>query len=171
MDGKERRELLLSKLRQATDPVTGTALARELGVSRQVIVADIAILRAAGEGVFATPQGYVLPGRQESGRVSGTLACRHERERIEEELYIIVDNGGKLLDVMVEHPVYGEIRASLMLSSRREVSAFLQRLEDSGATPLYTVTGGIHLHTVEAPSANVLEKIRGELRQVGILLD
>ncbi|HWR38304.1 MAG TPA: transcription repressor NadR [Patescibacteria group bacterium] len=171
MDGKERREVLLKRLAAATGPLTGTALARELSVSRQVIVGDIAILRAAGTEVYATPQGYLLPGMQMADVVRGTFACCHGRDRIGEELNIVVDNGGKLLDVIVEHPVYGEIRAQLMLSSRREVAEFLEQLAVCQAEPLYTVTGGIHLHTVEAPSMQVLEKICQELRQAGVLLD
>ena len=171
MDGKERREVLLKRLREAPEPLTGTALARELGVSRQVIVGDIAILRAAGTPVYATPQGYLLPDAPTAGTVNCTVACRHERERIEEELNIIVDNGGKVLDVSVEHPVYGEIKGQLMLTSRREVREFLERLATGRAEPLYTVTGGIHLHTLEAPSEQVLAKIRHELKLAGILLD
>jgi hypothetical protein len=112
-----------------------------------------------------------LPDIRENEVVAGTFACRHDWNRMGDELNIVVDNGGRLLDVVVEHPVYGEIRAQLMLSSRREVQEFLARLTDSGAEPLYTVTSGIHLHHIEAPSISVLEKIRGELKQAGILLE
>lgn len=169
MDAKERRDLLRKMLASAGAPVTGTALARDLGVSRQVVVGDIAILRAAGDDIYATPQGYALPSQRVQGAISAKFACRHDWGRIEEELAIIVDNGGKVVDVVVEHPIYGEIKANLMLTSRREVGEFIQRLTNSGAEPLYTITGGVHLHTVEAASAEVLDQIKKDLEKAGIL--
>ncbi|SDF32666.1 transcription repressor NadR [Sporolituus thermophilus] len=170
MDAKTRREKLLTMLKQAAAPVTGTALSRELGVSRQVIVGDIAILRAAGQEIYATPQGYLVPVANPRSAVTAKLACRHGRDSLAEELAIIIDHGGKVLDVIVEHPLYGEIRANLMLASRRDLAEFLRKLEESGAKPLSVVTGGVHLHTVEAPSPQVLAEIEGALRQQGILL-
>lgn len=171
MDTKERRKALLEKLKTADQPMTGTELARELGVSRQIIVGDIAILRAAGEAVYATPQGYVLPAGEKTGALTATLACRHDRDGLAKELTIMIDNGGKVLDVVVEHPVYGEIRANLMLSSRRDIADFLHNLSGSGAEPLSIVTGGVHLHTLEVPDREALRQIEKELRQEGILVN
>lgn len=171
MEAKERRERINSLLQQTRQPITGTALAKILGVSRQVIVGDIAILRAGGIDIYATPQGYVILPTAAPSAVKARLACRHDRDHMEEELAVIVDNGGKVLDVSVEHPVYGEIKANLMLTSRRDLTEFLRRTAESGAVPLSLVTGGVHLHTVEAPSDEVLQKIRVELRALGILLD
>jgi len=170
VDTKDRRSKILTMLKTAGKPVTGTALARELGVSRQVIVGDIAILRAAGIAVYATPQGYVIPVDL-APAVRATLACRHRRDELEKELMIIIDNGGKVLDVVVEHPLYGEIRANLMLSSRRELADFLNNLAKSGAEPLSIVTGGVHLHTIEAPTEAVLKNIQEELSSHGILIN
>ncbi len=171
MDSKNRRMSLLDMLKTAGVPVTGTALARELGVSRQVIVGDIAILRAGGANIYATPQGYILPdAMQHPAAIVATLACRHGWDKLFNELAIIIDNGGKVLDVVVEHPVYGEMRANLMLSSRRELSEFLRKLTDSGAEPLSIVTGGVHLHTIQVPSEEVLQKIQQQLKEEEILM-
>lgn len=170
MDTKERREALANILRNSQEPVTGTSLARELGVSRQIIVGDIAILRAGGVDVFATPQGYVMPSKGVPERITATLACRHASNQLNDELNIIVDNGGKVLDVVVGHPLYGEIKANLMLSSRREVAEFIARLAESGAEPLSIVTGGVHLHTVEVPDRKALEMIEKELKEQQILM-
>ncbi|HWR45762.1 transcription repressor NadR [Sporomusa sp.] len=171
MEAKERREQIISLLKCTGQPLTGTALAKELGVSRQVIVGDVAILRASGIEIYATPQGYVILPTTARDTVTARFACHHSAERMEEELAAIVDNGGRVLDVSVEHPVYGEIKANLMLASRRDLAEFLHKSAKSGATPLSVVTGGVHLHTVEAPSIEVLHKIAAELKMLGILLD
>ena len=170
MDAKNRRKRLLDMLTGSETPVTGTALSRDLGVSRQVIVGDIAILRAAGFDVFATPQGYTLPKVSVPSAVTARLACRHDRDNWAKALEIIIDNGGRVVDDIVEHPIYGEITANLMLGSRRDLGEFLQKLE-KGAEPLSAITGGIHLHTVEVPSREVLSRIENELKAEGILVE
>lgn len=168
MDNKERRAALLHILKNSPSPVTGAALARKLCVSRQIIVSDIAILRAAGTDIYATPQGYVMPVKQQG--ITATLACKHSRGELADELNIMVDNGGKVLDVVVEHPLYGEIKANLMVASRREVNEFLARLNKSGAEPLSIVTGGVHLHTVEISDTEALERMKSELKNRGFLI-
>ncbi len=170
MDAKERRGRLLEKLRAAEQPLTGTWLAKELGVSRQVIVTDFAILRAAGNVIYATPQGYLLPLVESSKSIKATLACKHGQDELEEELSIIVDNGGKVLDVIVDHSLYGELKANLMLGSRREIGEFLHKLRGNKAEQLASITGGVHLHTIEIPSEEVLTKIKEELKSKGILM-
>lgn len=170
MDGKERRRQLMALLREADAPLTGAVMAQRLGVSRQVIVGDMAILRAAGTEIYATPQGYILPAAKETAAVIAKIACRHERDGMADELAVIIDHGGKILDVIVEHGVYGEIKANLMLSNRRDLAAFLGSLEQSRSELLSAITGGVHLHTIEAPSEGVLNDIREELRSRGILL-
>jgi len=171
MDVKERRVKLLEKLKNASEPLTGTWLAKEFKVSRQVIVGDFAILRAAGTAVYATPQGYVLPTMESSKTMRVKLACKHERADLEQELVIIIDNGGKVLDVIVEHPLYGELTANLMLASRRDLTEFLHKLDASHAEQLASITGGVHVHTVEVPDAETLVRIKDELRKKGILLN
>jgi uncharacterized protein len=171
VDTEKRRIKLLNLLRNADSPVTGTDLAGRFRVSRQVIVQDIAILRASGEQVLATPQGYVIPKLQRETVVRAVVACCHTREQIEEELGIVVDLGGKALDVIVEHPLYGDLRGNLMIASRRDLKLFLERLDKTEANPLSALTGGVHLHTIEAPDQGVIDDITAGLRNAGYLVD
>ncbi len=164
-----RRERILALLK-AGGCLTGAELARRLGVSRQVIVQDIAILRAAGEDIVATPQGYRL-GTGVVAPYRVVLAVRHRPEQTRSELETMVDCGLRVLDVVVEHPVYGELRGLLMLSSRQDVAAFLDRVARSGAALLSTLTSGVHLHTVEASHPEALIQARDRLRVLGILLE
>ncbi len=170
MDTETRRDELLNTLAQSAAPVTGNELANRFGVSRQVIVQDIAILRARGEQVLATPQGYMLPGRQDKS-VRTVVACRHTRDEIEEELGLIVDLGGKVLNVIVEHPLYGELCGTLMIASRRDLALYLERLRQTEASPLSALTGGVHLHTIEATGPEVIAEITVSLRQAGFLVE
>ncbi|HEX6512418.1 MAG TPA: transcription repressor NadR [Chloroflexota bacterium] len=168
--GAARREHLLAILEAAAaQPVSGHELAERLGVSRQVIVQDCALLRAAGQEVMATPRGYVLP-RREPG-VRAVLASHHDRHHTEDELTILVDHGLKVLDVIVEHPVYGELRGSLMMTSRADVQEFSQRVASGEVALLSELSGGVHLHTVEAPSQERLDRARQALRERGFLAE
>lgn len=167
-----RRRLLLDMLQQADQPVTGSYLAEHLGVSRQVIVQDVALLRAKGCRLLATPQGYIME-RPSSPRLARTFATRHTRtsDDITRELNAIVDHGGTVLDVVVEHPLYGDLRGLLMLRSRYDVKKFVERLEASGAEPLLVLTEGIHLHTVEAADEADFQHIEKALADLGFLLE
>jgi len=170
MEGKNRREKLISLLQQADAPVSGTDLAKYLGVSRQVIVQDIALLRAVDKNILSTNKGYVLhvpePGND---RVKRSFAVRHTKEQIQDELYTIVDYGGKVLDVVVEHDIYGQIMVDLILCNRLDVDEFVERIETSKNRPLKVLTDGEHWHTVEADSEKVLDKIEEKLREKGYL--
>ncbi|MCR5758577.1 MAG: transcription repressor NadR [Selenomonas sp.] len=170
MTTEERREEVLRRLQAASQPLTGTRLSRELGVSRQIIVGDVSILRAEGQRIFATPRGYIMPG-EDNGQQKITLVCRHSAQEMEAELNAIVDNGGAVLDVIVEHPVYGPLKSDLLLESRRDVKNFLTKMKKCQANPLLVVTGGIHIHTVRVPNEEVLAAIRQELQLLGILVN
>ena len=102
MDAQERRQVIAQKLECADRPVSAAALARECSVSRQIIVGDVALLRAGGMDIDATPRGYVLP--RPSAGLTRTLACRHGADQMEAELNAIVDQGCTVVDVMVGHP-------------------------------------------------------------------
>ena len=167
MTSAERRSAIESCLRQATTPVSATALANEFHVSRQVIVGDVALLRAGGLDVQATPRGYVL-GAEGTG-VAGVLACVHNREDMERELTAIVDNGGEVVDVIVEHAVYGQLTGQLRLRSRHDVAQFMGKA--AHAAPLSALTDGIHLHTVRCPDEETLQRVTEVLKQEGFLLD
>jgi uncharacterized protein len=167
----ERRRRIVAWMRAHGAPVRGGELAKHLRVSRQCLVQDIAILRAGGEEIVATPRGYRLPktsGQQRSHQ--SILACQHEPERTEEELNILVDHGVKILDVVVEHPLYGELRGSLMLESRTDVQDFLEQVKAERAALLSSLTGGVHLHTVEASRPEMISRAKAKLRTRGFLL-
>jgi hypothetical protein len=133
------------------------------------VVQDVAILRASGEEILATPTGYRLP--VESARAHrAILACKHPPERTEEELLILLDHGVRILDVIVEHPIYGELKGSLMLESRADLQDFLGRVRASHAALLSSLTSGVHLHTVEASRPEMIARAKGQLRARGFLL-
>lgn len=165
-----RRQHIMTVLRSSPRPVTGGDLATAMGVSRQVIVQDVALLRASGEGLIATAQGYTLAENLAPRAPRAILACRHNREETEDELNTIVDLGVKVIDVIVEHPIYGELHGLLALESRQDVSEFMRRLLASGAGLLSALTNGVHLHTVECPRPEKLAWARNALQAKGYLL-
>ena len=167
MNSQQRRQQLLVLLRQNSGPVSATAIAKEFGVSRQIIVGDVALLRAAGEQISATPRGYVL--KQEQNLQTRTIACRHDDEHLLQELYIAVDNGCAVLDVTVEHPIYGQLTGPLQLASRADVDAFLASCAGSDAQPLSALTEGIHLHTLACPSPEAYAAAQRALTALGVL--
>ena len=65
MKGEERRKQLLNILSSSNNPVSGGTLAKELNVSRQIIVQDISLLRANGATYFFHQQRLSAPGGQE----------------------------------------------------------------------------------------------------------
>ena len=166
MTAEERRGQILSRLKASAAPVSAHALAEAYGVSRQIIVGDIALLRAAGEEITATPRGYATP--RDAGFLRRTVACVHDGAGTERELNIMVDNGCTVLDVIVEHPVYGQLTGALELRSRYDVRQFLARSE--GAAPLSSLTDGIHLHTLLCPDEDAFLRVKNELSNAGFLL-
>lgn len=168
MEAASRRQAILDRLRTADRPVNASALAAGLNVSRQIIVGDIALLRAGGAEISATPRGYVLP-RATDG-ITRTIACRHALAQTGQELDILVDNGCTVLDVIVEHPVYGQLTGQLQISSRYDVEQFLARIRDSEAAPLSMLTGGLHLHTLCCPNEDAYTRACAALKAAGLLL-
>lgn len=169
MEAASRRQAILDRLRTADRPVSASALAAGLNVSRQIIVGDIALLRAGGAEISATPRGYVLP-RATDG-ITRTIACRHTLAQTGQELDILVDNGCTVLDVIVEHPVYGQLTGQLQISNRYDVEQFLARIRDSDAAPLSMLTGGLHLHTLCCPNEDAYTRACAALKAAGLLLD
>ena len=165
MDTQERRRLLLECLQKTDKPLTGSFLSKKFKVSRQIIVGDISVIRAGGVTIYATPRGYVLPVDEEKRGIVGIITCKHGPELMRRELEIIVDNGGYVRDVIVEHPLYGEIRADLMLGNRHDVEVFDSRMKECAGMPLSIVTQGVHLHTIEVPDQASLERIKTQLRE------
>lgn len=172
MDGNERRSKILNILEEANEPIKGTDLAENLNVSRQVIVQDIALLRAKGKNILATPRGYILPKSYEREKLIKTIVCTHKsNEELEEELRIIVDLGGKIIDVIVDHPLYGEIKSQLQIASRYDLKLFMDEFNKTKAEPLSSLTGGIHLHTIEVEDEKTFLRIRKELLKKKYLIE
>jgi uncharacterized protein len=169
--GEERRDLILHWLMEEEQPITGTLLASRTNVSRQVIVQDISILKARNYPILATAQGYVFFKEQSNTELySRVIACQHLPEETEHELNIIVDYGGIVKDVAVEHPVYGDLTASLMIRNRRDVQLFISKMKTTKASLLSQLTDGVHLHTIEARKRETLEEICQALSEAGYLL-
>ena len=169
MNAAERRQQIIQLLTQADKPVSATTLASHCGVSRQIIVGDIALLRAGGMSVLATPRGYILENAGAPSYAERRVACRHGDDRLLEELYTVVDLGGALIDVTVEHSIYGQICAPLHIFSRYDADAFYQKIQTPGVKPLCDLTGGIHLHTLRAPDQATLDRVIQGLQEKGFL--
>ena len=167
MDAAHRRKTITHILEQAKAPVSAASLAREFSVSRQIIVGDVALLRAGGLDIAATPRGYVLP--KESVGLVRTVACIHPGEAMARELEIMVDQGCQVVDVVVEHPIYGQLAGQLHLSSRYDVQEFIRSVSKNQANLLSDLTGGIHLHTLRCPSEEAFQRVRAALDEAGLL--
>lgn len=168
MNGTQRRQWLLERLMTADRPLSGSALAKELGVSRQIIVQDMALLRARPDvEIISTYQGYVIHRGEEPCR--RVFKVRHDTSRTEEELLAIVDLGGRVEDVFVYHRVYGVVRGQLAIGSRKDAADFMERLRQSSSAPLMMITDDFHYHTVTAASEETLDQIQEKLKELGFL--
>lgn len=166
MSGQERREEIIKIIKNSGRPVAGTDLANRLGVSRQVIVQDMALIRANGIEVMATNRGYVI---QESKDVSRVFKVIHSNEQVEDELNLFVDLGGKVEDVFVYHKVYGVIKATLNIKSRRDVKSYMEGISSGKSTNLLNLTSNYHYHTITAEDEQTLDLIQDELNEKGFL--
>lgn len=168
MTGTERRKKILNLIKESATPLSGGALGAATGVSRQVIVQDIALLRTEGHSILATARGYLLAEPAENTRLFKVF---HDEARTGEELTTIVDLGGTVLDVMVNHRVYGKVSAPLNIKNRRDVQSFLKHLESGKSSPLLRVTSGYHFHRVSAESEDILDEIEDALREKNFLTE
>lgn len=170
--GEERRALILQWLKDSSTPLTGSELAAQTNVSRQVIVGDITLLKAKNEPIIATSQGYLYLNQGNANTsFERTIACRHKPEDTERELNLLVDHGVLVKDVKIEHAVYGDLTASIMVSNRQEVKQFLENIKQTKASLLSELTGGIHIHTLSASSTQVLDKAEAALKAEGFLIE
>lgn len=170
MTGEERRRQLIKELEISAKPMPGAVLARKMGVSRQVIVQDMALLRASDKNIISTTRGYFLY-KEDKSKVKRVFEVAHNRDQICDELYAIVDNGGRMLDVSVTHNVYGSITADLIIQNRRDADEFIRKIEEQKTEPLFALTNGNHIHTVEAESEETLQRIEHALREKGFLVE
>ena len=170
MEGEARREAIIELLNESRSPVSGSELARKMGVSRQVIVQDIALLRAKDKNILSTNKGYLLyePNR-ERAKARRTIAVWHTDVQMQDELYAIVDCGGEVRDVVVEHDVYGQLTGDLILKNRQDVDEFIEKIKNSSSQSMLTLTGGLHFHTIEAETEQILDAIEKKLEEKGYL--
>lgn len=163
-----RREKILDVIMDANGVINATELSEMFSVTRQVIVADIALLKAQGHPIRSEHRGYTYE-RPRYG-VKKRIICKHGREETQDEFYAVVDNGGMIADVQVEHPIYGVISANMAISSRRDANRFIKRSAESDAVLLADLTGGIHVHTVYVQTEEDFECICEELKKLGVLV-
>ena len=168
LTGEERRKKIIDLLHSSQDPLSGTELGKITGVSRQVVVQDIALLRAEGQPILATTKGYLL-GRPTD--VTRLIKVRHTNEQTEEELNTVVDLGGCVDDVIVNHRTYGKLTASLHVRSRQDAEAFMEQIRTGKSTPLMNITSGYHFHHISAPDTKTLDTIEKALRDKGFLAE
>ncbi len=168
MGRDERLKKIVRLLSASGKPVSGGRIAKMMGVTRQVVVQDIAILKSRGYKIISTARGYML--ENPDGSVKKLVAVRHSKEQVKEELSSIVEQGGEIIDVIVEHPIYGELRGSLGIKSYDDIERFMGLLHSSGAEPLSYLANGVHLHTIATDSEEKMERIVETLREKGFLI-
>ncbi len=173
MEAGKRREELLKLLLMDIKPMSANTIADHFGVSRQIIVGDVALLRASGHNILATQNGYILNKPQGDAQATDNdtyiLACHHDKGQLEAELFAIVDHGGVLLNVSVDHPIFGGITQPMEIGSRFEANTLLNKIAVTGASLLCALTGGAHLHTIRCQSPDAYRRILESLKKQGIL--
>lgn len=165
--GDERRQAIVDALRASAGPLSGASLGKACGVSRQVVVQDIALLRSQGAHIVSTNRGYVLGPA--SARPCRLFKCRHTQDQTAEELLCVVDLGGRVEDVFVNHRIYGLISSKLGIACRRDVELFMEGLSTGRSAPLMMVTSGYHFHHVSAADGETLDLIGEALDKRGFL--
>ena len=172
MTGEERRNQILQMLKNQSTPLSGTALAGAFHVSRQVIVQDIALMRAENHDILSTNRGYLYRRRDSCDSLpKRVFFVRHSTQQVLDEFMAVLELGGMILDVVVEHELYGQIRVDLLIESEQDAREFYEKLMLSKDNPLKALTDDCHYHTVAAPSERLLDLIEQELRHKGFLCD
>lgn len=167
MKTAERRKAIVNRLLSDSEPVSGSTLAAEFEVSRQIIVQDITVLKSSGYDILSTHKGYLI---REAPLKERVFKLRHTTEQTEDELNLIVDNGGTVADVFVWHKVYGRVVAPLNIFSRLHVRQFIEGVRTGKSSELMNITGGYHYHTVRADSEEILDRIGAALNERGYIV-
>ena len=166
LSGQERREQIVKILKNGDGPIPGTELAKMLEVSRQVVVQDMALLRANGVEITSTNRGYII---RDEKKVSRVFKVIHTSGQVEDELNLYVDSGAVVEDVFVYHKVYGLIKATMNIRSRRDVKKYLADISSGKSTEVMNLTSNYHYHTITAESEEVLDQLQEELWERGYL--
>ena len=171
MNGSERRKQILQMLREQGAPLSGAALARTFHVSRQVIVQDLALIRAEDHAILSTNKGYIYrTPATENTQPKRVFFVKHADRQVLDEFMTVIELGGCVLDVAVEHELYGQIRVDLLIETPQDAQDFHDRLSHCRDNPLKVLTDDCHYHTVAAPSEKLLDLIEKELREKGYLI-
>ena len=168
MSSIDRRDNILKLLLESSEPLKGSAIAQKYSVTRQIIVKDIAILRANGKNIIATPDGYII--NKNENKVKVIIAVIHTEEEMFDEMNIVIKYGGIIEDVIVEHPLYGEITAMLMIKNYNELNKFVQKYQEQRAKLLSALTNGVHLHTISAEREGDINLIISELKKYNFIV-
>lgn len=160
----ERRKAIVNLLLSSTEPVSGGKLSEEFGVSRQIIVQDITVLKGSGYDILSTHNGYVI---QKSPLKERVFKLFHTTEQTEDELNTIVELGGTVVDVFVWHKVYGKMSAPLNVFSALHIKQFIEGVRTGKSSELMNITGGYHYHTVRAEAEEILDNIGKALEEKG----
>ena len=171
LNGDERRKQILEILRKSTEPVSGATLSRLLGVSRQIVVSDVALIRAVNKNIMATNKGYILYDQKEDNLIHRTVCVKHSNEEMEDELNTIVDFGGRVSDVVVDHEIYGQITVDLIINNRLDVMEFIKKVKQFESAPLNALTNGVHYHTITADSEEALNAVCDALKRKGYIYE
>ena len=166
MKATERRIAIVNLLLSSTEAISGGKLSEEFGVSRQIIVQDITILKGLGYDILSTHNGYII---QKSPLKERVFKLYHTTEQTEDELSTIVELGGTVVDVFVWHKVYGKMVAPLNIFSPLHVKQFIEGVRTGKSTELMNITGGYHYHTIRAESDVTLDKIGKVLSERGYI--
>lgn len=168
MTGAERRRQILALMRKARHPLSGAALGKETGVSRQVVVQDIALLRTEGYPIVSTSKGYYLDEPRQAVRL---VKVHHTDEQVEDELTTIVNMGGIIQDVLINHRTYGKLSAPMNIKNQRDIRMFMEDLRSGKSYPLLNVTSGYHFHHIAAEKEEILDEISDELGRKGYMVE
>ena len=166
MKAQERRKSIINLLLSEDRPVPGGELSEKCGVSRQIIVQDIAVLKGQGFDILSTHNGYII---QKSPLKERVFKVKHSTEQTEDELSTIVELGGTVVDVFVWHKVYGKMVAPLNIFSSLQIKQFIEGVRTGKSTELMNITGGYHYHTVRAEKEDILDRIAEVLSEKGYI--
>ena len=171
LTGEERRRELIRVLEQSSKAVSGTDLAKQFDVSRQVIVQDIALLRATNKKILSTNKGYILFRDDTKEKAKRIVCVLHKDTDILREFECIVDCGAKVLDVVVEHEIYGQVSADLLIQNRQDAISFVEQMKQCKSKALSCLTDGVHYHTIEADDEIMLDRAEASLKKAGFLIN
>lgn len=169
--GEERRIQVLDLIKLSKTPINGSTISKQMGVSRQVIVQDIALLRANKHDIISTNRGYILSVPEVTSKLTRVIKVCHTDEQICEELSCIINLSGQILDVWVDHEVYGKFSAELNISNDDDIEKFVRQMQNNKVTPLKNITNNCHYHTISAPTVKLLDLIEQELKELGFICE